>query len=666
MKRLVCLVFISVLALVLISCGESISAPTSDATITLTDLNGEKADIDVNEDIDVSSYRIIRSDTERDAVKNAATEIRMAVLEKTGIKLDLVTDWNASGSSSKEIVVGVTKDANSSSLSEGLGYYDFKIAEKNGKIYILGGSDEALGEAAALFVKCFIYGENKSILVPADEGYTFLKSFIFDKLTIDGVDISEFSVYCTDKVTVDHSNIKTHKMAEELSLLMKEKLVGIDIPVAEEMGDGHYIVLTASNIDPDGYSVKIENGNVYIDGSFTTVNNAYDAFLTEILGYTEDRAHSGDTLSIDAKNNIEGSLNYTVPYTKQDLLDLFAEAYENDEMVISGTHAYKGFKGKSWVASTVDAVYEASGGQSPAIIEVDIGRHSVYYDFYSKGDTISPYDLSANVAECAEHVSNGGIVSVCIHMANPLNNAEDKVWYRGHLDSEAMAKDMLTDGTEMNKALRKTLESTFMLIKALDDNGIPFMFRPLHEMNGGWFWWCVGQGGFNLSQETMADFWKFFYKVVTEEMGIEDAIWVYAPNYNSGSIADVLYAYPGDEYVDIVGCDWYTNGNYEINNKDSYTKVMSTGKPAALTEVGPVSGGGLAATDAEGNTYYLWTNEDLLASIKRMAKDGMKVSYFLTWTNKLSIAELGMADVLMYDDIVVSREDLMERWNSEK
>ncbi|MBR6603252.1 MAG: hypothetical protein IKK94_04475, partial [Clostridia bacterium] len=268
--------------------------------------------------------------------------------------------------------------------------------------------------------------------------------------------------------------------------------------------------------------------------------------------------------------------------------------------------------------------------------------------------------------ECAEHVSNGGIVSVCIHMANPLNNAEDKVWYRGHLDSEAMAKDMLTDGTEMNKALRKTLESTFMLIKALDDNGIPFMFRPLHEMNGGWFWWCVGQGGFNLSEETMADFWKFFYKVVTEEMGIEDAIWVYAPNYNSGSIADVLYAYPGDEYVDIVGCDWYTNGNYEINNKDSYTKVMSTGKPAALTEVGPVSGGGLAATDAEGNTYYLWTNEDLLASIKRMAKDGMKVSYFLTWTNKLSIAELGMADVLMYDDIVVSREDLMERWNSEK
>ena len=37
---------------------------------------------------------------------------------------------------------------------------------------------------------------------------------------------------------------------------------------------------------------------------------------------------------LDAKNNIESSLGFTVPYTKQDVLELFDEAYENDKMVI--------------------------------------------------------------------------------------------------------------------------------------------------------------------------------------------------------------------------------------------------------------------------------------------------------------------------------------------
>ncbi len=50
MKRIVCLFFITLVALLAVSCGESVGTPLSDATITMTDLNGEKVDIHVAED----------------------------------------------------------------------------------------------------------------------------------------------------------------------------------------------------------------------------------------------------------------------------------------------------------------------------------------------------------------------------------------------------------------------------------------------------------------------------------------------------------------------------------------------------------------------------------------------------------------------------------------
>ncbi len=465
-------------------------------------------------------------------------------------------------------------------------------------------------------------------------------------ITVCGFDIREFSVYCADKISCDNKVIKSKVCAEKLSELLS-------LTISEEMGDGKYIVVSASSTDVNSYSVKISEMKIEISGSFLSVDRAFEGFLKLI----EEKSVlcEGDSFG--------GSLELGVPYNKDDLYRLFETASESDKMIISGTHAYQVGKEQGKIGSTLLQTKEKCG-EFPAIIEIDLGLHSVYFDFHYKGDTISPYDLSVYVSECLEHASKGGIISVCIHMSNPLNNAKDKVWYRGKLGSDELAREMLTEGTELHGALRKTLESTFMLLKALKQNGIPFMFRPLHEMNGGWFWWCVNQGGdIKLQRETMADFWKFFYKVVSDELEIKDVLWVYSPNYNTGSCADVLYAYPGDEYVDIVGCDWYTCGNYEVNNNNSYSGVMSTGKISALTEVGPASGGPLAIKNEEGKIIgYNWTCLDLLSSMKRMLSDGFKISYFLTWTGKGSIAGLGDGDVLMKDDLILTRDDIMKKF----
>ena len=43
-----------------------------------------------------------------------------------------------------------------------------------------------------------------------------------------------------------------------------------------------------------------------------------------------------------------------------------------------------------------------------------------------------------------------------------------------------------------------------------------------------------------------------------------------------------MYCYPGDEYCDMVGIDWYTNGDFEIVDNDFYYRLMETGKVTNL------------------------------------------------------------------------------------
>ena len=80
----------------------------------------------------------------------------------------------------------------------------------------------------------------------------------------------------------------------------------------------HYIVLDNTALDYDDYYVTVENGNLYISGSYVSYETAVFEFY-KIL----DR--SGDTLSIDEGVLVSGKID-TPPIcyeNKQDLLKIF-------------------------------------------------------------------------------------------------------------------------------------------------------------------------------------------------------------------------------------------------------------------------------------------------------------------------------------------------------
>ncbi len=94
------------------------------------------------------------------------------------------------------------------------------------------------------------------------------------------------------------------------------------------------------------------------------------------------------------------------------------------------------------------------------------------------------------------------------------------------------------------KALLQNIGAIAMQLKKFQADHIPILWRPLHEAEGGWFWW--GAHG----PDAFKQLWHLLYNRLTNYYGIHNLIWV----YTSGGNMDW---YPGNKYVDIVGVDAY-------------------------------------------------------------------------------------------------------------
>ena len=547
MRKTLVFSLLVLLTIALVACGTTSGAneeiPGS-LRINVATEDGEKLIVGVDEDAELASYVILRSDSTVTEYRDAVAAIRKNILSKTGIELEIKS--NPAGIQ-KAIVI---------ELDSKMGVDEYSITKNGDKVYVKAGSDESMTKVADIFVQYFIYGANKSLLIPAGKGFVYNKEYAIDKLTIDGIDISEFEFYLSPKNKSGFDEVDTLPDVAKIINSNLSKAMGVELKIDNMFyaDKNHNIIVIATETDVNRYEIKIEGGDVYLIGSYLSILKAAEEFSTELIGYTDGMKKVGKKVKLTKKDSMTGSLGLTVPYTKDELLSAMEEAYENDEMILSGTHTWDGSMGGTngtGIGST-ESQFTQKGFDAPAIFEIEVTKTDRPNDNY----TFEQYDLSKLVSEAMTHVSKGGIISVCTHFANPFGPERyiRNAWYTGWIDGDEGVKKMLTEGTEEHKALRDVMENTLKLIKALDDNGIPFMLRPFHEMNADWFWWCI-KNAEDISAESYISLWRYFYDVVTKELGATDIVWVYAPstNGNLGDMkADILYPYPGDEYVDTV------------------------------------------------------------------------------------------------------------------
>jgi hypothetical protein len=140
--------------------------------------------------------------------------------------------------------------------------------------------------------------------------------------------------------------------------------------------------------------------------------------------------------------------------------------------------------------------------------------------------------------------------------------------------------NVVTVGTPEHTEAMAELAKVADALEYLNTNGVPVIWRPLHELSGGWFWWS------DLNNPTnTAGLYRMIYNYFTVDRHLNNLLWV----WNTGGNIDARF-YPGDQYVDIVGDDIY-NSDYQ-NGRDVYwnswnaLKAVAPSKMIALCECG--------------------------------------------------------------------------------
>jgi mannan endo-1,4-beta-mannosidase len=273
-----------------------------------------------------------------------------------------------------------------------------------------------------------------------------------------------------------------------------------------------------------------------------------------------------------------------------------------------------------------------SGGLIPAI------RGSDLIDYSPSRVAFGENPRNETEQSIAWAQQTGGIVTMMWHWNAPddLINVPGNLWWRGFY-SDATTFDL--PGALANPAgddyqkLIGDIDVIAQELQKFEDAGVPLLWRPLHEAQGGWFWW--GAHG----PETFKQLWSLMHHRLTQVHGLHNLIWEFTA-FTSG---DYAQWYPGDDVVDLVGLDIYTNPADNMSGSWYDALQQFDGrKMIALSETGTLP------------------NPD------EMDQWGIEWSYFMPWAGEFvdAFSAGDLQEVLGHEDIVTLDELPVLPWKT--
>ncbi|MDB4969310.1 MAG: glycoside hydrolase [Myxococcales bacterium] len=245
-------------------------------------------------------------------------------------------------------------------------------------------------------------------------------------------------------------------------------------------------------------------------------------------------------------------------------------------------------------------------------------------------------------AVAEQYAKAGGLITLSTSMPNPTSR-------NGLADTSYVPADqILVPGNPTHDQFMATLDSIAVGLQQLDSAGVVVIYRPFHELTGNWFWW--GRQNFNAAQ--FRAMWQFVHDYFTKTKGLTNLLWLYAPaNTNDPSNNTVVSYYPGNEYVDVVGMDLYSDDPAR-DGASMYATLNGFGKPIFLAEFG-------AGQPAYGNTNF--SELTLVDAIKRTMPN--VVAWQQWWDGNAGNVGWGMAETrdvaaALSDPRVLNRGDM--------
>ncbi|WP_303789122.1 glycosyl hydrolase [Ruminococcus flavefaciens] len=245
----------------------------------------------------------------------------------------------------------------------------------------------------------------------------------------------------------------------------------------------------------------------------------------------------------------------------QSLMAYLAENY--GKHIISGQQEI--YSGGPHGLETEFEYLKDTTGHYPAIRGFDYGNFCCPLYGSDDGSTDRIIDWVKN---------KGGIATASYHINVPKDFASYEIGKKmdwslstyGAKDTDFSPSKAATAGTKENDYYLSTLKTLAKEFNKLEAEGIPVIWRPLHEAEGGggengsWFWW--GREG----SEAYKKLWKYTYETLTNELNCHNLIW----EWNSYNFATSKDWYPGDAYVDIIGYDKYSCTDWSTGSARYY------------------------------------------------------------------------------------------------
>jgi|WetSurMetagenome_2_1015567.scaffolds.fasta_scaffold157427_1 mannan endo-1,4-beta-mannosidase len=325
-------------------------------------------------------------------------------------------------------------------------------------------------------------------------------------------------------------------------------------------------------------------------------------------------------------------------------------AYHGDE--ITDDAYLRGYR------TMIEALHDKTG-EWPSIIGVD----------YEWARAFTPAQLSDANEVLINYSHSGGIVMVTFTPQNPwLNDETDLVNNPGSGDGPSSTTSKMPSGASLDDLLNpeKTVYASWMrkldriaaALLELKKARVVVLFRPMQEMNGVWFWW--GIDSHRTDPEPYIRVYRAMRDYFEKDKGLDNLIWVYSPTstYGNETVTNYVFravdwAYPGDNYVDIIAGTNYAD-DMSISDYGTYVKM---GKPLGIAEYGPNSDG----------PFFKNGTWDLTRIIERLKNDYPRIAFWVCWHSypgsSWSMVSNLNADILLADPFVINRDDLP--WNNE-
>ncbi len=143
-----------------------------------------------------------------------------------------------------------------------------------------------------------------------------------------------------------------------------------------------------------------------------------------------------------------------------------------------------------------------------------------------------------------------GFVTFQWHWSSPTGASDPNSGFYSKNNTFDLAKAMDNPKSLDYLGLITDIDDVAEQLKQLDKAGVPIIFRPLHEAQGGWFWW--GSKG----PEACMKLYKLIFDRMTQHHNLHNLAWAWTAYPMSQKKGDPAKWYPGDNMVDFVVSDY--------------------------------------------------------------------------------------------------------------